>query len=61
MCGVKSRGNWNLGMCLRVDCINRSDDGCSDCFRFSNYSAVNEDGGKDEIRAAQRKNAKEKK
>ncbi len=45
--GMKSRSNWNLGMCLRVDCMNRTDDGCSDCFRFSNYKAVNEDGRQD--------------
>lgn len=57
--GQKSRGNWRLGYCTRVDCMNRNDDGCSDCFRFSNYMIINEDEAKDEIRGAQRKNAKE--
>lgn len=46
--GAKSRGNWSLGFCMKVDCINRNDDGCADCFRFSNYKVVNEDQGKDE-------------
>ena len=58
--GAKSRGNWQIGYCLRVDCLNRTDDGCSDCFRFSNYRMVNEDGRKDDVRVAQGKNAKEK-
>lgn len=51
--GPKSRSNWQLGMCLRVDCMNRCDDGCSDCFRFSNYKIVNEDLRKDEPDAGQ--------
>jgi len=48
MCGEKSRGNWQLGLCLREDCINRGDDSCVDCFRFSKYQAPkdqpNDDG-----------------
>lgn len=35
--GAKSRGNWSLGYCMKTDCQNRTDDKCSECFRFSNY------------------------
>lgn len=45
--GAKSRGNWKLGYCMRVDCLNRTDDVCAECFRFSKYRSVNEDAGKD--------------
>jgi hypothetical protein len=55
--GAKSRGNFKLVYCMKVDCLNRHDDGCSDCFRFSNYEAVNEDGRKDEEWESQRKDA----
>ena len=44
--GAKSRGNWNLGYCMKTDCKNRGK--CDDCFRFSLYEAVNEDGDQDE-------------
>jgi hypothetical protein len=54
--GAKSQGNWLMGMCLRMECLNRSDDGCSDCFRFSNYKEV-DDGRKDEVWESQRKDA----
>jgi hypothetical protein len=44
--GYKSRGGWNLNYCMKTDCKNRGQ--CDDCFRFSLYEAVNEDGGKDQ-------------
>ena len=47
--GAKSRGGWQLGYCMKTDCMNRNDDGCSDCFRFSNYKTVDEDGDKKEF------------
>lgn len=34
--GAKSRGNWQLGYCMKTDCRNREKK-CEDCFRFSNY------------------------
>lgn len=40
--GPKSRGNWQCGICLKSDCKNRGR--CEECFRFSLYEAVNEDG-----------------
>lgn len=36
MCGAKSRGNWNLGMCLK-NCANRGEEYCEECFRFSKF------------------------
>ncbi len=58
--GAKSRGGWQLGYCMKVDCLNRNDDGCSDCFRFSNYKVVN-DGRKDEVWGTQGKDAQKAK
>ena len=43
--GAKSRGNWRMGMCLKSDCKNRGR--CDECFRFSLYEGVNEDGRQD--------------
>lgn len=34
--GHKSRENWNIGICLKEDCVHR-DFKCKDCIRFSNY------------------------
>lgn len=34
--GAKSRGNWNIGYCLK-DCANRSKKNCAECFRFSKF------------------------
>lgn len=34
--GIKSRGNWAVGICLKGDCINR-DKKCDDCIRFDQY------------------------
>jgi hypothetical protein len=34
--GIKSRGNWAVGICMKGDCINR-DKQCDDCIRFSCY------------------------
>lgn len=45
--GYKSRGGWSLGYCMKVDCLNRNDDGCSECFRYSNYKVANDAGRKD--------------
>lgn len=36
--GWKSRGNWQIGLCLRGDCTNRYKK-CEQCFRFSEYKA----------------------
>ena len=32
----KSRGNWNIGICLRMDCVNRNFE-CKNCIKFSRY------------------------
>jgi len=46
--GMKSRGGWQLGMCLR-DCKNM-DKKCDSCIRFSEYEAINEKPAKNERR-----------
>ena len=33
--GAKSRGGWNLNLCLK-ECENRGEK-CADCFRFSEW------------------------
>jgi hypothetical protein len=33
----KSRGNWNIGMCLKMDCVNRNFE-CENCIKFSAYA-----------------------
>jgi hypothetical protein len=36
--GHKSRGGWNINLCLRYDCINQGDkEMCDKCFKNSNY------------------------
>lgn len=36
--GLKSRGNYNIPICLRADCINHGIDViCKKCFKFSEY------------------------
>lgn len=35
--GAKSRGNWNIGWCPRVDCMHRDTNKCEGCFRYSEY------------------------
>ena len=32
----KSRGNWQVSVCLKFDCVNR-DKKCEDCIGFSHY------------------------
>ena len=32
----KSRGNWQVSVCLKFDCVNR-DKKCEDCIGFSEY------------------------
>lgn len=40
MCGAKSRGGWQLGICLK-DCSHQGvDDVCRSCIRFSNLNSV---------------------
>lgn len=34
--GIKSRGNWNVLICLRSDCKNR-DKKCKECISFKEY------------------------
>ena len=35
--GYKSRGNYQVGVCLKTDCVNR-DFSCQSCVKFSHYS-----------------------
>jgi len=35
----KSRGNWQVSVCLKFDCVNR-DKKCEDCIGFSCYEQV---------------------
>jgi hypothetical protein len=37
--GAKSRGNWNLGLCLK-ECAVRSKKKCGKCVKFSEYEPV---------------------
>jgi hypothetical protein len=37
--GYKSRGNWQVSVCLRGDCINR-DKKCKECIRFNEYETT---------------------
>lgn len=47
MCGMKSRGNWLVDICLRYDCINQGEDKiCKKCFRFSLYEPLGKDDDK---------------
>jgi hypothetical protein len=34
--GVKSRGNWRVGACIR-ECAARGEEACKGCVHFSNY------------------------
>lgn len=34
--GIKSRTNWNVLVCLKYDCINRSKK-CKECVKFDKY------------------------
>lgn len=40
MCGMKSRGNWRVGICLKK-CINRGEL-CKSCFRFNKFKPLKE-------------------
>ena len=44
--GFKSRGNWQLGYCMRHDCSNR-DVRCDSCFRFNEYKRKEVNSGRD--------------
>ena len=36
--GAKSRGNWQVNICLKVDCINQGEkEICDKCYKFSEY------------------------
>ena len=42
--GSKSRGNFQVNICLRVDCINQGEkEICDKCYKFSNYEPIGED------------------
>lgn len=34
--GLKSKGNYNINLCLKFDCVRRNID-CSKCIRFNYY------------------------
>jgi hypothetical protein len=37
--GYKSRGNFNIPFCLKVDCVNQGfKEVCDNCFRLNKYS-----------------------
>ena len=49
---MKSRGNFQVNICLKVDCLNQPDalsgekgekDICDKCFKFSNYEPLKEE------------------
>lgn len=54
MCGIKSRGNWNLGFCIK-DCGNR-DLKCGECVRFSEYKELPQESHKETPRASKGSN-----
>lgn len=38
--GTKSRGNWNINLCMKFDCINR-DKKCKNCISLKEYKNEN--------------------
>ena len=44
MVGTKSRANWSIPICLRVDCLNQGiKEICNKCYYFSNYDPAIKD------------------
>lgn len=35
--GYKRRGNFTVGICLKLDCVNQETDICKKCIHFSLY------------------------
>ena len=47
--GAKSRGNYTVGICLKIDCVNQGEkEICDKCYKFSNYEPIGEDASTDE-------------
>ena len=46
MCGMKSRGNWAIGYCLK-DCAARSKKSCAECVRFSKFKGRKDGQGQE--------------
>lgn len=47
--GYKSRGNWLVGFCPKLDCVNR-DCKCNDCINKSEYMSVLQGDSDGELR-----------
>ena len=40
--GEKSRGNWNINICLKGDCRRQNTEVCGKCLKFSKYEKIEE-------------------